>query len=324
MRVAVTGANGFVGRAVVARLLAGGCRVKALTRGPDAGLAVPGVEAVATGPIESIADWRPLLDRTDAVVHLAARAHVPDARFGDEAVVRAINATATLRLAEAAARRGARRFVYVSSVKVLGEASAAGRPFRDEDPPAPADLYARSKAEAEAGLAEIAARTGLGLAILRPPLVYGPGVRANFLALVKLVARAPVLPFGAIDNRRSLASVDNLASAVRFVIEDAGAAGRSFLVSDGEDLSTPQLARLIAKALGRRVAMAPVPVPLLALAAKLAGREAALARLTQSLQVDARGLTELGWRPVDTPAEGVAKTVRWWRTQSGQSASSHV
>lgn len=319
MRVAVTGANGFVGKAVTAALLAHGHQVVALTRAPDASLALPGVEAIATGAIEAIRDWRPFLANTDAVVHLAARAHVDDAAFADGDLVRAINTTATLRLAESAAQRGAQRFLFLSSIKVLGEATpygAASRPFKADDPLAPADLYARSKAEAERGLEEIATHTGLPITILRPPLVHGPGVRANFRRLVELVAKVPVLPFGAIDNRRSVVSVDNLAAAILACLTHPAAAGRRFLVSDSEDLSTPELVRLIADAMGRSVWLAPVPVPLMILAGRLTGREALIRRLTDSLQLDPSALVfDLGWRPVETLSAGIAKTVRWCMAQ---------
>lgn len=319
MRVAVTGANGFVGRAVVRALLAHGHQVRALTRHPDSALVLPGVEGVATGPIEQIKDWRPFLDGTQAVIHLAARAHVPDHATADEALIRAMNTTAALSLAESAARRGVRRFLYLSSVKVNGEATPwssrrGGRPFRVSDPPAPTDLYARSKAEAEQGLAALARDTGLGVTVIRPPLVYGPGVRANMRALIGLVARLPALPFGAIDNRRSLVSVDNLAGAIVHALDHPAAVGRTYLVSDGEDPSTPDLVRAIARALDKRIWLAPVPVGLLELAGRLTGRDGMVQRLTQSLQVDPSELVqELGWRPVETFESGITGMVRWWR-----------
>lgn len=312
MRVAVTGANGFVGRAVVTTLLAHGHQVRALTRSPDTSLIIPGVEGIATGDIERIEDWRPFLAGTEAVVHLAARAHVPDARFADPEIIRAINTTAALRLAEAAARRGVRRFLYLSSVKVMGEATPRdASPLTSAAPLAPADLYARSKAEAETGLGGIAARTGLSLTILRPPLVYGPGVRANFRSLVKLVAKAPVLPFGAIRNRRSLVSVDNLAGAIQAAIAHPAAGGRTFFVTDGEDPSTPELIRAIAAGLGRSVAEVPVPPALLTAAAGLIGKTEAMRRLTESLRVDGSEIrVALGWRPVETFREGVARAAK--------------
>jgi UDP-glucose 4-epimerase len=312
MRVAVTGANGFVGRAVVTTLLAHGHQVRALTRSPDTSLIIPGVEGIATGDIGAIEDWRPFLTGTEVVIHLAARAHVPDGRFADAGVIRAMNTTAALRLAEAAAKRGARRFVYLSSVKVIGESTPRDSPpLTSAAPLAPADLYARSKAEAEAGLAEIGARTGLSLTILRPPLVYGPGVRANFRALVKLVARAPALPFGAIRNRRSLVSVDNLASAIQASIGHPAAAGRTFFVTDGEDPSTGELVQAIAAGLDRRVALLPVPPALMTAAAGLFGKGEAMRRLTESLRVDGTEIrVALGWRPLETLREGVARAAR--------------
>mgnify|MGYP001809609520 CR=1 FL=1 len=313
MLVAVTGANGFVGRAVVAALVADGHRVRALTRSPDASLALPGVEAMATGAIEQIADWRPYLSGVEAVVHTAARAHVPDARFADEAVVRAVNADAAVALLDAAARRGARRFVFVSSVKVHGEASAPGRPFRPDDPFAPDDVYARSKVAAEEALTAKAAATGIGLTILRPPLVHGPGVRANMLRLVDLVAKAPVLPFGAIDNRRSLVSVGNLAAAIAAILLRAETVGRAYLVADAETLSTRALTDLIARGLGRAPVQLPVPAALFALAGRMSGRSGLVERLIGTLEVDASALaTDAGWRPVETAEAALAALARWY------------
>ncbi len=314
MLVAVTGANGFVGRAVTAALVARGHRVRALTRSPEAGLIAPGVEAMATGAIEQISDWRPFLSGTEAVVHTAARAHVPDAAFADEAVVRAINADAAVRLLDAAARRGARRFVFVSSVKVHGEASPPGRALGESDAFAPDDVYASSKVEAETALLAKAAETGIGLTILRPPLVYGPGVRANMLKLVDLVARAPVLPFGLVDNRRSLVAVDNLADAVADVLMVTGAVGRSYFVADEDAPSTRALTDMIAAAMGRRVPQVPVPVGLMLLAGRMSGREGLVRRLVDTLEVDCTALrTECAWRPRVATADGIAAMVAWWR-----------
>lgn len=315
MRVAVTGANGFVGKAVIRHLLSHGHQVIALSRLPDTSLALPGVESIATGPIEKITDWRPFLSGARGVIHLAARAHVTKERFDDEGLIRAINVESTLHLADSAARRGVRRFVFLSSVKVHGETSLgenrAARPFRPLDPLNPQDAYARSKAEAETRLTQLAATNGLEVVILRPPLVYGPGVRANFAALVELVRRLPVLPFGAIDNRRSLVSLNNLASAIQLCLVHPAAAGRAFLVCDGEDPSTPELIGFIAAAAGLKRWQIPLPVAWLKAAAALAGKSQAMERLTGTLQVDPSALVyDLGWRPVESLQSGLEKTVQ--------------
>lgn len=315
MRVAVTGANGFIGRAVVSHLLSHGHRVTALTRSPDMSLALPGVESIATGPLEKITDWRPFLTGVQGVVHLAARAHVAHTAFADNALIRAINVETTLRLAESAARRGIQRFLFLSSIKVHGEKNVIQnghrRPIRADDPFDPQDLYALSKVEAEIGLRFISAETAMEVTIVRPPLVYGPGVRANFAALIDLVRRLPVLPFGAIKNQRSLVSLDNLASALQICLTHPKAAGRAFLVCDGQDPSTPELIDLIAAALGLRRWQAPVPSAWLALGARLIGREDAIERLTGTLQADPSGLVfDLGWRPLETVQTGVTKAVK--------------
>lgn len=317
MLVAVTGANGFIGRTIVAYLRGSGHQVRALTRSPDASLAVPGVEAVATGPIEAITDWRPFLSGVEVVVHTAARAHVPDARFADESVVRSINADAAVALLDAAARRGARRFVFISSVKVHGEASVPGRPFHPDDPFNPDDVYARSKVAAEDALARTAMQTGIGLTILRPPLVYGPGVRANMLKLVDAVARLPALPFGLIRNRRSLISVDNLASAVSTAIFRSETVGKAYLLADRETLSTRDLTSVLAAHLGRSPIQLPVPVFAFNLAGRLTGTSALVERLIGTLEVDASDFSsQTGWLPVETAEEGLAKLARWYQTRS--------
>lgn len=315
MRVAVTGANGFIGQAVVRHLLSHGHQVIALTRRPDVGLALAGVENIATGAIEKISDWRPFLAGAQGVVHLAARAHVIGPPFEDPSLIRAINVEATLNLARSAAARRVQRFVFLSSVKVHGESSiAAGRaprPFRPQDPFNPQDDYARSKVVAEEGLVDIGRASGLEVTIIRPPLVYGPGVRANFAELVRLVRRLPVLPFALIHNRRSLVSIDNLASAIQLCLVHPKAASRAFLVCDGEDPSTAELAAMIARASGIKSWQMPIPVGLLKAVARLAGRLDRLEKLIGTLQVDPGDLVyELSWRPVESLQAGINKAVR--------------
>jgi UDP-N-acetyl-alpha-D-quinovosamine dehydrogenase len=311
--VLVTGASGFVGRALCDTLAASGRRVRRAVRRLDSAPA----GAVAVGDIGPDTDWSAALEGVDCVVHLAARTHVlretaPDAL----AAYRRTNVAGTERLARAAAARGVRRLVYLSSVKVNGERTGE-RPYREEDVPRPEDAYGVSKAEAERALAGIAAETSLPITVLRPPLVYGPGVKGNFLRLMRLVARGAPLPLGAIDNRRSFIYLGNLVDATVQALDAPRAAGKTYLAADGEDLSTPGLVRALASALGVKPRLVPFPLLPLRIAAALAGRGADFARLAGSLQVDnARIRRELDWRPRYTPAQGLAETARWYHAQS--------
>ena len=309
--VLVTGATGFVGRAVVPALLARGFAVRAAVRG--AGVGVPGAEAWPAGDLTGPVDWAPALERVRAVVHLAARAHVTrEDPAGAAAAYRAVNVEATRRLAEAAARAGVRRFVYMSSVKALGERSGAV-PLRDGDTPAPKGPYGESKLEAERVLARIAGDSGMTAVALRPPLVYGPGVRANFLGLMRLVDRGVPLPLAGISNRRSLIGVANLADAAATAAAVPGPGG-AFLVADGPALSTEELVRAVAAALGRPARLFPVPAALARLAGALPGIGGAAARLTGSLAVDDGGFRAVyGWSPPVPFAEQLAATAAWYR-----------
>jgi nucleoside-diphosphate-sugar epimerase len=307
--VLVTGASGFIARALLPRLAAAGTRVRAAVRRADPGLPA-GVEPVAIGDLADDPDWRSAVAGADAVVHLAARAHVLDEHSGDAfALYRAVNTAPTLRLAEAAAAQGVRRLVFVSSVRVHG-ARTTGAPFVESSPLAAQDPYGRSKAEAELGLAAIARASRLELVVLRPPLVYGAGARGNFARLAQLVARGVPLPLGAVRNRRSLVYVGNLVDAIVRSLDRPEAAGQTFLVSDGEDVSTAELARRIARALGRRPRLAPVPPALLRLGGALLGRREDVARLLDDLVVDSSHIRRtLGWRPPFTLDQGLAATM---------------
>lgn len=306
----VTGASGFVGRAACAQFVDRGWSVRAALRSRES-TAPPGTEPYVIGDLRH-AEWA--LGSVDAVVHLAAVAHElrgPQA----EAVYHAVNCQATERLARAAALARVKRFVFMSSIKVNGERTPRDRPFTAADAPKPRDRYARSKHAAERVLSRIAAETGLEVVVLRPPLVYGPGVRANFLRLMRLVERGWPIPLGAVDNRRSLVYVGNLADLIVAAASSPSAAGRTLLAADGEDPSTPQLIRHIAQALGVPARLVPVPVPLLKLAGALIGMRGEVGRLVDSLVLDA-GETRaaLGWRPPYTLAQGIAHTVRWYRS----------
>jgi nucleoside-diphosphate-sugar epimerase len=308
MKILVTGATGFVGRVLCEHFASNGHRVIPAVR-REAGLA----DEVVVGDLGASTDWQPALAGCDAVVHLAARVHVMDDQARDPgAVYRATNSDATLNLARQAVASGVRRFIYISSIKVNGE--GRDEPYRETDVPAPEEAYAISKWEAEQGLRRIAQETGLEVVILRPPLVYGPGVRANFLQLMRLVARGWPLPLGAIRNRRSLLYLGNFVDATRVCVEHPDAAGQTFLIDDGEAVSTPELVRALSHAMGRPARLLAVPVGVLEMAGFLFGKRAAVMRLTRSLCVDSSALrSRLGWKPPYTLQQGLAATVAGWR-----------
>ena len=311
--VLVTGANGFVGQALCDALASSGRRIRRTVR-----VAQPGFrDAVATGDIGPDTDWSAALEDVGCIVHLAARTHVlRETAANPLAEYRLTNVAGTERLARSAAARGVRRLVFLSSVKVHGESTGA-RPYTEDDAPRPEDDYGASKWEAEQALARIAAETGLQVVVLRPPLVYGPGVKGNFLRLMGLVARGVPLPFGAIGNRRSFIYLGNLAHAIVQAIDAPRAAGRTYLAADGEDLSTPELVRGLASALGVKARLVSCPLMPLKLAAAIVGRSAEFARLTGSLQVDsARLRRELDWRPRYSLSQGLAESARWYHAQS--------
>lgn len=302
--ILVTGADGFVGSALTAALAARGIGARpAVRQARRAG-------QVGVGEIGAATRWEAHLAGCDAVVHLAARVHVMRERARDPlAQFRAMNVEATLNLARQAARCGVPRFVFVSSVKVNGEASGA-RPFRADDAPAPRDAYGVSKMEAEQALRGLAAETGIELAIVRPPLVYGPGVRANFRRLMQLVRMGWPLPFGAVDNRRSMVALDNLVDLLIACARQPAAAGRTFMVSDGEDVSSAELLRMLAAAMGRPSRLWRAPPALLAALAALCGQSAPAGRLLDSLQVDGgEARARLGWKPVVGMGRAIEQTV---------------
>lgn len=306
MKVLVTGANGFVGRALCETLARAGHEVTAGVRRP---CGLPGEQILPA--LEDTAAWDSAQGLArDVVIHLAARVHVMQEHAGDpSALYRATNATATLALARAAARAGARRLVFLSSIKVNGEHTEPGRPFTAMDPPSPQDPYGASKLEAEQGLHRIASDTGLEVVVVRPPLVYGPGVKANFASLLRAVSRGLPLPLGAATgNRRSLVALDNLVDLLLTCIDHPAAAGQTFLVSDGDDLSTTELIRRMGQALGRPARLLPVPTSLLHLGARLVGKQAVAQRLLGNLQVDITPTREtLGWTPPIGVDEGLRR-----------------
>jgi nucleoside-diphosphate-sugar epimerase len=304
-RVLVTGASGFVGKALVSEMLRLGFSVTAATRGQSLDVACPVVR------IERYDEALPPLDAYDCIVHLAARVHITTAANAqDSGLFRLVNVQGTLHLARAAAAAGVRRFVYLSSVKVNGESTLPGKPYTESDMPDPQDAYGLSKLEAEVGLRAIAAETDMQVVIIRPPLVYGPGVKANFAALISLVRRVRVLPLGAIRNRRSMVALDNLVHFILTCVLHSRAANETFLVSDGHDLSTPDLVRGLSAALGVRVYLPAVPVWLLGAGARVLGRPGVVPRLAGSLQVDiSRARELLAWTPPVSVQEGLQRAV---------------
>ena len=309
-RVLVTGATGFVGQALCPALIARGHRVAAATRGG----AIPGDDTRAIDDIGPDTDWAAALEGIEVVVHLAALAHVT-ARDGGDAFD-TVNAEGTLRLAEESARSGVRRLVFVSTVKVNGE-TTPGAPFAATDPPRPEDAYGTSKWRAEQALAAVARDSGLETVVIRPPLVYGPHVKGNFLTLLHICRRGWPLPLGGVANRRSLIYVGNLVDAIGVCLDHPDAAGSTYLVRDGEDLAVPDLIRRLTGALGRPARLFPLPDICLRMAARLAGRGALATRLLDTLRVDdARIRDGLGWRPPFTVDQGLRDTADWYEGNS--------
>jgi nucleoside-diphosphate-sugar epimerase len=270
------------------------------------------VETVAVGDLSAESDWRGAVAQTDAVIHLAARVHVMQDQATDPlAEYRRLNVQGSTRLAEQAAAAGVRRFVYVSSIKVNGEATAMLRPFHADDPPAPVDPYGISKWEAEQALHRVAATTGMEVVVVRPPLVYGPGVGANFKSMMKWIHRGVPLPFGAIDNRRSFVALDNLCDLLITCVQHPAANGQIFLAGDGEDVSTTQLLQRLGRALGRPARLLPIPPAILQAAFTLMGKGDVGRRLCDSLQVDIGKARELlAWQPPLSLDDGLARAAR--------------
>ncbi|MCC6470626.1 MAG: NAD-dependent epimerase/dehydratase family protein [Alphaproteobacteria bacterium] len=317
--ILVTGASGFIGTALCRHLIRQGRRVIGVVRRSSAKLPA-GVERRVVPDIGLATDWAGQLGDVDTVVHLAARVHIMRERAVSPLYAfRYVNTYGTRKLAKASVAQGVRRMVYISSVKALGDGRPDGAPYRDDDLPAPTDAYGQSKLEGERILEEVGGDGRIETVVLRPPLVYGPGVRGNFRALMKLCDTPLPLPLGELDNRRSLLAQDNLIDAITRAIDDPRAAGRIYLLRDGEDLSTSELIRRLRVALGRpeRLVAAPVGIlPALGNVRRIAG---AVQRLTGTLTVDDRAIRrELGWTPpvdVDTALSAVATA---WRNGWGR------
>ena len=307
MKVLVTGAAGFIGCRVCEALECHRVNVVSTVREAPFG------DEIAVGDIGPETDWRvALATQPDVVVHLAARTYARLEVTGDELThYLAINLDGSRRLAEQAAAAGVRRLVYLSSIKVNGEQTALGVPFLFSDAPAPEDAYGVSKWEAEQALWDISAKTGLEVVVVRPPLVYGPGVKGNLARLLKLVRSGVPLPLGAVKNKRSLIGLDNLVDLLIRCIDHPASAGQTFLVSDGKDLSTSDLLCYIATAMGRSARLFPVPVSLLRLAGHALGKRAEIDRLVGSLQIDSSHTRRvLGWTPPVSVQECIRRMVQ--------------
>lgn len=316
-RVLVTGAAGFVGSALLPRLIEEGrFSVHAAVREGRAGFP-PAVTVHRGMDLAGATDWSACLKGIDCVVHLAARVHVMHDGAADPLTeFRKVNVEGTLALARQAAA-GVRRFIYLSSIKVNGESTEAGKPFVEYDLPVPRDPYGISKLEAEQGLISLGRETGMAVVIIRPPLVYGPGVKGNFLTMLRWLARGYPLPLGSIANRRSLVSVQNLVDLIVTCITHPNAANQTFLVCDGEDLSTTDLFTRLGGALGKPARLLPVPAWLLAGLGSALGKREMMRRLCGSLQVDiAKSARLLGWSPPFGVDEGLKATASHFLRQS--------
>ncbi len=307
----VTGASGFIGTALTQRLLAEGRPFRIASRRPGSANA----PAVVVGDLSGEVDWSAALEDVDTVLHLAGRAHITGREAKSDTAFFRVNVDATKRLALASAAAGVRRFVFLSSAKVMGDESGA-LPFRESDTPHPIGPYGTSKLLAEQAALEVGRSTSLSVVILRSPLVYGPGVRANFLSLLRAVDHGYPLPFGAVRNSRSMIAVENLVDALLSCATDPSINSSSevYFVKDDDDLSTPELIRIMADALGRKPRLVSIPPGALRLGARIIGRQDMMNRLIGTFSVDATRISEhLGWLPRVSSADGIDATVRWYR-----------
>lgn len=310
-KILVTGASGFIGSHLLARITTKDFQPLAVLRSSSNKI-FSDIPSITIADLSYDTDWSQAMEHVSVVIHTAARVHVmSDRSVNPLAEFRKVNVDGTLNLARQAATAGVRRFIFVSSIKVNGEGTPVGKPYFADTQAAPVDPYGISKMEAEQGLRTLAAETGMEVVIIRPTLVYGPGVKANFLSMMRWLYKGVPLPLGAIDNRRSLVSLDNLVDLIVTCINHPSAANQTFLVSDGEDISTTELLRRMGLALGKPARLLPVPSQLLKAAATVLGKQAFSQRLCGSLQVDISKTRELlDWTPpvsVDEALHSAAK-----------------
>lgn len=310
MKILVTGASGFVGKSLCAELFRRGHMVVTAVR--TVNIEIDYLEQSVIGLIDGGTDWSVALTGVDVIIHLAARVHVMNDTVEDPlAEFRKVNVDGTLNLARQAVKAGVKRFIFISSIKVNGEHSVIGRPFTEVDAANPQDAYGVSKSEAEQGLLSIAQQTGIEVVIIRPPLVYGLGVKANFASMMRTVKRGIPLPLGAVNNKRSFVYVDNMVSLILRCMNHPAAANQIFLVSDGCDLSTTQLLRGCAAALGVKSRLLPVPPSLITACAVAIGKLDVVQRLCGSLQVDiSKARTLLEWTPPVSVVDGLKATAQ--------------
>lgn len=314
IRILVTGSNGFVGHALCGALLQYGHDVRGAVRRSDV-ILDPGISRVVVGEIDHQTDWSEALKSVDVIIHLAARVHVMKENSPDAlSEFRRANVTGTERLARSAAACGVKRLVFVSSIKVNGEETLGGQRYSELDVPLPKDPYGISKWEAEQALHRVAQETGLEVVIVRPPLVYGAGVKGNFAQMLKVLAMGIPLPLASVRNMRSLVYIGNFVDALVRCATHQAATGKTYLVSDGEDISTPDLLRQLGVAMGHPAHLFLFPKNLIKLAGRLIGRSEQIDRLLGSLQVDSSKIRrELDWRPPYTRQHGLLATAEWYR-----------
>lgn len=307
MNLLLTGATGFLGSRLATALQSK--PVVKLTAAVRRRIEIPAARIVEIQGLDASTDWSTALANQQVVIHAAARAHIMKDEVADPLEeYHRVNVDGTLSLARQAAAAGVKRFIFISSIKVNGEQTRLDQVFTASDTPAPEDAYGISKWEAEQGLQQLATETGMEMVIIRPPLVYGPGVKGNFASMIKLVTSGLPLPFGVIHNQRSLVAVDNLVDLIITCVDHPAAANQVFLAGDGRDLSTTELLQGVALSMGRHARLIPVPAPLLMLGAKLLGKKAVAKRLLGSLQVDISKTRDLlGWEPPISVEEGLKR-----------------